>query len=119
MSWVLAEDVIASWIGADAPDNPALVQTWIDRAEREVRFRVPDIQARIDAEQPPGELRERTRDVVIAMVLRTLRNPEGVRKITIVTGPFRETRTYPEGVPLGLVPSSDELAKLTGTGVSA
>lgn len=118
MSWTEPTDVIGSWIGEDAPDDIILLQKWIDRAEREVRFRVPDLQARLDADAallpPATDLLETAKDVVVAMVTRVFRNPEGIRQVNETTGPYTESRTYGGDVPGGLGLTGDELEKLQG-----
>lgn len=118
MAWTTAQDVIDSWIGEDPPDNTALLDRWIGRAEREIRFRVPDLQARIDAEaelSPAStELLQTAQDVTVAMVTRVFRNPEGIRQANTTTGPFTESRTYGGDVPGGLGITDDELSKLQG-----
>lgn len=120
MPWTTSEDVLYSWIGLDVPDDVALVDTWIAKAEREIRYRVPDIQARIDAQALLGstELLELTRDVVCAMVARVFRNPEGIRTVnqSSGTGPFSESvsRTYGGDVPGGLGMTDGEVARLRG-----
>lgn len=122
MSWTTPDDVVDSWIGPDAPTDDVLVQKWIDRAEREVRYRVGDLQARVDAEQelipPSSDLLDRARDVVVAMVTRVFRNPDGTRTVnqSSGTGPFSESvsRTYGGDTPGGLSMTDDEFAKLRG-----
>jgi len=118
MSWTTPNDVTTAWIGAGAPDDDAKIQNWIDRAEREIRFRVPDLQARIDLEaelSPPStDLLETAKDVTVAMVTRVFRNPEGIRQTNETTGPFTASRTYGGDVPGGLGITDDELAKLQG-----
>jgi hypothetical protein len=118
MSWTQPADVIASWIGGGAPADEVKIQTWIDRAEREIRFRVGDLQSRIAAEAllvPPSvELLETAKDVTVAMVTRVFRNPEGIRQTNETTGPFTASRTYGGDVPGGLGITDDELAKLQG-----
>lgn len=117
-SWATPDDVTGSWIGDGTPTNNALIQKWIDRAEREIRFRVPDLQARVDAEAnltpAKTDLMETVIDVAVAMVTRVFRNPEGIRQANVTTGPFTESRTYGGDVPGGLGITADELAKLQG-----
>lgn len=111
--WATAADVIDAWIGEDVPDDDALVQKWVDKAEREIRFRVPDLERRIaDAESP--DLLATAVDVVVAMVQRVFRNPRGIRQTNITTGPFTGSETYGGDVPGGLGLTDDELAKLQG-----
>lgn len=122
MVWATAQDVVDAWIGDDVPDDLIKLQLWVDKGEREIRRRVPDLQARIDAEAdwvpPSTELLEAAKDVVVAMVTRKFQNPTGTRQrnATTTTGPFSETvsETMAGGIPGEFVPSDAELSKLTG-----
>lgn len=120
--WATPEDVFDAWIGEGAPDDEAIVETWIGKATREVKYRVPGIQARIDAEaaETPArtDLLDLAIDVVVAMVIRVFRNPEGIRQRNITTGPFTGSETYGGDVPGGLALTDDELAKLRGQRVT-
>ena len=117
-SWTTPADVTNSWIGEGAPTDTVKIQAWLDKAEREIRFRVPDIQARIDAEAalvpPVMDLLETAKDVTTAMVVRVFRNPEGIRQTNLTTGPYTTSKTYGGDVPGGLGLTDDELAKLQG-----
>lgn len=117
-SWTSPDDVILAWIGEGAPTDDEQTQIWINKAEREIRFRVPDIQTRIDAEAaripPVTDLLETAKDVVVSMVTRVFRNPEGIRQRNTTTGPFTESATYGGDTPGGLGLTDDELAKLQG-----
>lgn len=127
MSWTVPDDVTDAWIGQDAPADEVLIQNWIDRAERLIRRKVPDLQERIDAEAelvpPVTELLDTARDVTVAMVIRVFRNPEGIRQTnqTTTTGPFSDTKmqTYGGDVPGGLGLTDDELAALQGASSGA
>lgn len=126
MAWTTADDVLDAWIGDDAPSDSDLIDLWIGKAEREIRFRVPDLQVRIDAEaelDPPSTaLLEDAIDVVVAMVTRKFRNPEGIRQRNVTTGPFSEQQTYGGETPgdLSMLPSEvDKLAGSTGSGTQA
>lgn len=116
MTWTTPGDVIDAWIGEGAPADNAQLTVWIGKAEREIRFRVPNIQARIDAEAiavpTSTDLLEAARDVTVSMVTRVFRNPEGIRQRNTTTGPFTESATYGGDVPGGLGLTADELAKL-------
>lgn len=118
MTWALPEDVADAWIGEGAPVDDHQVSVWLAKATREVRYRVPDIQARIDAEAaetpPRTDLEEAARDVVVAMTIRVFRNPEGIRQRNITTGPFTGSETFGGDVPGGLGLTDDELEKLRG-----
>ena len=116
MAWTTADDVIAAWIGDDAPSDASKVDVWIGKAEREVRRRVPDLQARVDANEP--DLLENIQDVVTAMVHRVFRNPEGVRTVSTGTGPFSGSTTYGGDQPGGLYLTEDEVAKLSAVSSS-
>lgn len=111
MSWTAPADVTGAWIGEGAPDDINQIQTWIDKAEREIRYRVPDLEARVAVD---SELLEVAKDVTVAMVTRVFRNPEGIRQTNTTTGPFTDSRTYGGDVPGGLGLTDDELAKLQG-----
>lgn len=117
-SWATPNDVLDAWIGEGIPDDEGQVQTWIDKAEREIRFRVPGIQGRIDAEAllipTVTDLRDTAVDVVVSMVTRVFRNPEGIRQRNTTTGPYTESATYGGDVPGGLGITDDELSKLQG-----
>ena len=117
-SWTTPADVTGAWIGPDEPTDMTKVQVWIDKAEREIRRRVPDIQTRITAElahtPPSTALEETTKDVVVAMVTRRFQNPRGLRQVSTVTGPFTESETVGGANPGQLHITDDEMAKLIG-----
>lgn len=121
-SWTSPTDVTGAWIGEGVPTDVAKIQKWIDKAEREIKYRVPDIQARITAEgqETPArtDLLETAKDVVVAMVTRVFRNPEGIRQTNVTTGPFTNSKTYGGDTPGGLGLTDDELAKLQGARTS-
>lgn len=116
MPWTQPEDVTDAWIGEGKPTDQALLRVWIDKAEREIAYRVPGIAERIDAD---ANLKATAQDVVVAMVTRVFRNPEGIRQRNTTTGPFSESATYGGDVPGGLGLTDDELAKLAGKGGGA
>lgn len=122
-SWTTPVDVTGAWIGEGAPTDDAKIQSWIDRAEREIKYRVPDIQTRIDAETdevpPRTDLLDTAKDVVVAMVIRVFRNPEGIRQTNVTTGPYTASKTYGGNQPGGLSLTDDELSKLQGASEGA
>lgn len=113
--WATPQDVQNAWIGGDAPTDTVGLETWIGKAERKLRRAVPDIGSRLTAGEE--DLAENVRDVLVAMVTRVFRNPEGIRSTNITTGPFSENRTYGGDTPGGLVIEADELALLSGDAV--
>jgi hypothetical protein len=115
VAWTTAADVIDAWIGDDAPTDSNKVGIWIEKAEREIRSQLPDISSRIAADLT-GDLLANTMDVVIEMVQRVFRNPEGVRQISEGTGPFSGSKTYGGNHPGVLYMTDENLAKLSPAG---
>lgn len=122
MSWTIPTDVTDAWIGEDAPTDTTLLKVWIDKAEREIRRRVPDLQARIDAEAEATpastDLVAAAVDVTVAMVIRVFRNPDGARQKQWTTGPLSESMTVGGDNPGTLYITDDEFASLQAVVVS-
>lgn len=118
MAWTDASYVTGSWIGDGAPTDSEQVRLWIDKAERLIRREVPDFQGRLDAEADEAptstELLDTARDVVVAMVTRVFRNPEGRRSTQTATGPYSESITFGGEQPGGLYLTGEELSALRG-----
>lgn len=91
MTWVEPADVLARWVGGNPPDEESLAPLIAD-AEVIIRFNFPTIDERLDAEEE--NLLERLEFVVSRMVIRAVRNPEGLRSIQDGAGPFQTTRTF-------------------------
>jgi len=117
VAWTSATDVIAAWIGDDAPDDLAKVAVWVDKAERLLRVEVPDLLSRLDAAQEP-DLMNNVQDVVTSMVQRVFRNPEGVRQRQEGAGPFSGSVTYGGDQPGALWVTDAELKSLAAPGGS-
>ena len=96
--WATSDDVIDSWIGDDAPDDPLLVEKWIARAERMIRREFPTINERIVSGLEP-DLADTVNDVVVAVVTRVFRNPSGHRSVSgqETTGQFSGSNTITFG----------------------
>ena len=96
--WATSDDVIDSWIGDDAPDDPLLVEKWIARAERMIRREFPSVPARIVSGAEP-DLADTVNDVVVAVVTRVFRNPSGHRSVSgqETTGQFSGSNTITYG----------------------
>lgn len=118
MSWVAPNDVIESWVGGSAPTDASKLQIWIERAERLVRRRVPDLQARMDVEAelspPTTDLLDTTKDVVIAMVTEVFKNPDGKRSIQSASGPLSESTTFGGDNPGKLLLTPEQHDLLSG-----
>lgn len=91
MAWVEPEDIVARWVGDNAPDELTLIPL-IQDAEVIIRYNFPTIDERLAEEEPT--LAERIEFVVSRMVIRAVRNPEGLRSIQDGAGPFQTTRTF-------------------------
>lgn len=115
MAWTTAADVVAAWIGDDAPTDLAKVDLWIGRAERMLRGRVTGLSARVDAAAEP-DLVDNVSDVVTSMVQRVFRNPEGVRTRQETSGPFSGSVTLGGDQPGELWITDDELARVSPAG---
>ena len=115
MAWTTAIDVIAAWIGDDAPDDLAKVAVWIDKAERLLRVEVPDLQGRLDGALE-SDLMSNIQDVVTAMVQRVFRNPEGVRQRQEGSGPFSGSVTYGGDQPGALWVTDAERKSIVAAG---
>ena len=112
-TWTTAADVTGAWIGDGEPLDDDKIDLWIGKAERLLRYRIPSLAGRITADTS-GELLATTRDVVVAMVTRVFRNPEGVRQWQETTGPFTNGKTYAGDTPGGLTITDEELQRLDG-----
>ena len=117
MAWTSAADVLADWIGDDAPTDTVKVDSWIGKAERLLRAKLPDLQARVDAAAEP-DLLGNIADVVTEMVHEVFRNPEGVRTRQESTGPFGGSVTYGGDKPGALRVTSEQLERLSPAGGS-
>lgn len=117
MAWTTTAEVVAAWIGEDAPADAAKVAVWIDKAERLLRGKVPDLQRRIDnGSTVEPDLLGNAQDVVVAMVQRVFRNPEGVRQRQEGSGPFTGSVTYGGDQPGALWVTDSEMALISSTG---
>ena len=118
-NWTTPAEVVAAWIGDDAPTDSAKVDYWVGRAERMLRGRVPSLDLRVVADPVvEPDLLENVKDVVISMVQRVFRNPEGVRTRQETTGPFSGSVTLGGDQPGELWVTDDELARISPAGTN-
>jgi hypothetical protein len=116
-NWTTAAEVVAAWIGDDAPTDLVKVDIWVGRAERLVRATIPGIADRIAADPVvEPDLLDNVKDVVTSMVQRVFRNPEGVRTRQESTGPFSGSVTLGGDQPGELWLTGDEKARLSLAG---
>lgn len=117
MAWTTADEVLNAWIGDDAPTDSSLVDTWIGKAERLLRSKVPSLVVRLVADPvTEPDLLGNVKDVVTVMVQRVFRNPEGVRQRQETTGPFAGMVTYGGESPGTLSVTDAELALVSPAG---
>jgi hypothetical protein len=91
MSWTTFQDITDRWVGPGVPDDAELVAALISDAEAVILSAYPRIQERIDADSLPLAT---VVMVVVRMVSRQLRNPEGLTYWQQTTGPFGQARNY-------------------------
>lgn len=117
MAWTSSAEVVAAWIGGDAPTDSALVGVWVEKAERLLRAKVPTLAARVGADPlTEPDLLGNVKDVVSAMVQRVFRNPEGIRTRQESTGPFGGSVTYGGDQPGSLWVTDAELSLISPSG---
>lgn len=112
--WTEPSDVTDRWLGSAVPATDAQITTLLEDAEDTVLREFPDLEERVGTD--PGQIPElRVQKVVARMVIRHLRNPEGVRTVQEGAGPFQETRTQGGSEPGSMYLTDDERAELSNT----
>ncbi|UEJ84008.1 Gp19/Gp15/Gp42 family protein [Brachybacterium halotolerans subsp. kimchii] len=101
--WVTPDDVRDRWVGGDLDFTDQTIATLIGDAEDAIRASVPDIDQMVDTKIPLA----RVSRVISRMVIRVLRNPEGIRTLQETTGQFSGSTTY-AGDVLGEIVFTDE-----------
>jgi len=109
--WATFADVVDRWVGPGAPTNQSQVETLIDDAEQVILSEFPGIQDRIDSGALPEE---RVTMVVVQIVTRFLRNPEGLSSVQQTTGPFSQSRSFVDRSS-GLTLTESEIKLLSPT----
>ena len=114
MTWTAASDVVADWIGDDAPTDLTKVANWIGKAERLLRSEVPSLVARLAADPvTEPDLLGNVKDVVTEMVQEVFRNPERIRQRQDATGPFTGSVTFGGDTPGELRVTSKQIKLLS------
>lgn len=111
MAWTAPQDVKDRWLLGDFPVPDSQLMVLIGDAEDTVGSEFADIDARILAETLPVA---RVQKVVARMVIRHIRNPEGIRQINETTGPFTGSRTYGGAEPGSMYLTDEDRAELAG-----
>ena len=111
MAWTSPQDVKDRWLLGDFPVPDSQLLVLIGDAEDTVGSEFADIDARITAETLPVA---RVQKVVARMVIRHIRNPEGIRQVSETTGPFTGSRTYGGAEPGAMYLTDEDRAELAG-----
>ncbi|MGI5493824.1 hypothetical protein [Microtetraspora malaysiensis] len=109
MAWTDPQDIVDRWVGPTLTATEGQLTTLIGDAEDTILREFPDIQDRIDADKLPLA---RVVKVVARMVIRHLRNPEGIRATQEGAGPYQVSRTYGGDEPGALEMTDADRAEL-------
>lgn len=108
MGWLSAQNILDDWVGDDLPAcTTDTITRWIGKAERLVKREFPTLQERLDSGKEP-DLEATVQDVISAMVMRVLRNPDGRRTTSKNAGPYSESITFGGDTPGTLFLTDDE-----------
>ncbi len=111
MPWTTRDDVIDRWIGDEVPATDGQLDVLIKDAEDMLTGEVPDLEAKVTTGAIP---QARVVRVVVRMIQRVLRNPEGLRQQMHSSGPFTEQVMYAGDSPGGLEVTATDLRELRG-----
>lgn len=111
MAWTTPQDVKDRYLLGEVPVSDAQLAVLIGDAEDTIGSEFSDIQARVDALLLPLV---RVQKVVARMVIRHVRNPEGIRQVSEGTGPFTGMRTYGGDEPGTMYLTDEDRAELAG-----
>lgn len=90
-----AGDVLALWHGSDAPPADEIITAWIAHTERTIRGLYPALDRALAAGgDAASDAAWRIQTVTCQVVLRLIRNPDGVRQYTQTDGEFSDSLTY-------------------------
>ena len=107
------DDVRDRWLLNDPfpIEGDAKLETLIEDAEDTIEGAVPGVTLRVQR----GELSpDRFRKIVARVIIRVLRNPEGVRSIQDGTGPFSGSTTYGGDDPGEMYLTDKDIRELSG-----
>lgn len=108
-NWTSYQQVLDTWVGEDKPEDNELITALIDKAETIILAAYPRIQERINN----GSLNIKIVNIVVVdMVERVLRNPEGKTSYSYTTGPFAESANFSGNQNKGMILTNQELTLL-------
>lgn len=110
------EDVRSRAAGSDLDFEDVAITVFIEDAEDLALQEFPDLRERVASGVTPLP---RVRRVVAGMVVRKLRNPEGIRTIQDSTGPFSGSTTFAGDNPGEIYLSDDDRKALAPPGVGS
>lgn len=112
--WTTPADVTDRWLGSELDVTNDQIERLLEDAEDTVLREFPDLPERVDV-IPGGVPLVRVQKVVARMVIRLLRNPEGLRQVQEGAGPYTENRTYGGAQPGELFLTDEDRAELGNT----
>ncbi|GAB3192148.1 hypothetical protein GCM10027061_21600 [Nesterenkonia suensis] len=89
--WLQVADVRSRALGSDSEYSDEDIEVLLEDAEDLALQSFPDLAERVSAGKPSVA---RVRRVLANVVVRKLRNPEGIRTIQDSTGPFSGSTTF-------------------------
>lgn len=113
--WAGYDDIATRWVGDTVPGSVQVVEQLIVDAEDLIRYEVPDVEDRIADDVLDVA---RLARVVANVVIRHLRNPQGLRSQQESTGPFSSSFTVAGDRPGELWLSDADRALLSGDSAS-
>lgn len=112
MAWATVQDIRDRWLDGELPYTDEQVQTMVEDAEDIIAAEYRTVDARIAS----GELSTaRVVRVVARMVVRVLKNPDGVRQRQETRGSFTGSVTYGGDNPGELYLSDEDRRDLGGS----
>lgn len=121
LEWTAPADVRGRWIGdAALTADDTQLSTLLEDAEDTVLREFPDMATRLaraegtDTTEGPSTPKRRLVKVIARMVIRHLRNPEGLRSVQEGAGPFQRATTHGGEEPGAVYLTDDDRAELGG-----
>lgn len=112
-NWASVQDITDRWVGSNVPTNTEQIEAFIDDAEMVILSEFPLIQGRVDN----NTLNVKTIIFVVSrMVIRYIKNPEGLTYLQQNTGPFGQGQTYGADKDIFLTEKERQLLAPNGNG---